>query len=486
MRAFLLPSGNVIFRVAGMFFFYTLIFDVTNGYAALLFSAQLDTTPHVFTSSTEDDPATVEFHVHSEPRRYEIIITDSSGTELSKTTCTSVLGLLPVNGTKASLRFITSKTQSVPESLSLCFNNQTEVSKTCTALNNRLYPELKTDTFDQPLQERKIGVVFNPASGTGEGKVIYEWVQKIIGGQGGEVHWCETSRDGEEVKAFLEREKGKLEALLIIGGDGTVNQVFTALAESHQPGDPLLHNLAIIPAGSGNGLAATMETTTAPLAFKSFLSALLTPSAAGRRVHAKQYTVTWSDQTVHTGYLLLSFTTAVVADVDIGSEWMRWLGDCRFTISGIRFLLVPRNYHLQIITDTSTYPEEEYAFLTAMNVTHAGIGYQLASEVKAEDENLELTTITSRELTSCGTFCRRCSTLINMDKGGHLDTPYTVTEQVRSLTIHSLEHTNRFVVDGELLTPPQSTEHIIRYSADIYPEKIEINPSAYSMTLLVN
>lgn len=44
-------------------------------------------------------------------------------------------------------------------------------------------------------------------------------------------------------------------------------------------------------------------------------------------------------------YSVLAFTYAIVADIDIGSEFMRNLGELRYTLWGLyRSAMNPRNY----------------------------------------------------------------------------------------------------------------------------------------------
>jgi sphingosine kinase len=84
--------------------------------------------------------------------------------------------------------------------------------------------------------------------------------------------------------------------------------------------------VAHIPGGSGNGLAHSCglhdPLTAAYAAVKGVTSALDVASVLqppGRRL-----------------YLALSLTYGLLSNLDVGTEHLRWMGDLRFTLGGLR------------------------------------------------------------------------------------------------------------------------------------------------------
>ncbi|WP_119069611.1 diacylglycerol/lipid kinase family protein [Rubrobacter indicoceani] len=67
-----------------------------------------------------------------------------------------------------------------------------------------------------------------------------------------DIEWIKTSQSGEACKLAREYKGG---LLIVIGGDGTVNEVVNGLGQAGFPEDV---TLAILPTGTGNDLAATL------------------------------------------------------------------------------------------------------------------------------------------------------------------------------------------------------------------------------------
>ena len=91
-------------------------------------------------------------------------------------------------------------------------------------------------------------VICNPSSGGG--KCEPDTVREALGGL--EIEWIDTEGAGDAQEAAEEWERG---LLIVVGGDGTVNEVVNGLGRAGFPEDV---TLAILPMGTGNDLAATL------------------------------------------------------------------------------------------------------------------------------------------------------------------------------------------------------------------------------------
>mgnify|MGYP000105363518 CR=1 FL=1 len=94
----------------------------------------------------------------------------------------------------------------------------------------------------------KTKFIVNPISGTGKQKNISELIDKFIDKKKFEYDICFTERHLHAKEIAKQAVKDNYELLIAVGGDGTVNEISSQLIESKVA-------LAIIPAGSGNGLA---------------------------------------------------------------------------------------------------------------------------------------------------------------------------------------------------------------------------------------
>ena len=99
----------------------------------------------------------------------------------------------------------------------------------------------------------KIRFIINPVSGTGKQKRIEEYIAKNF--ENFEI--IHTKKTGDATRISKEAAIEKIDAVIAVGGDGTVNECIQGLINTNTA-------LGIIPCGSGNGFAyhIGMERTT--------------------------------------------------------------------------------------------------------------------------------------------------------------------------------------------------------------------------------
>jgi len=90
----------------------------------------------------------------------------------------------------------------------------------------------------------KIRFIINPISGTGKQKGIEEYISKYI--ENFEIIY--TQKAGDATKISKEAAKENIDAVVAVGGDGTVNECLKGLVNTNTA-------LGVIPCGSGNGFA---------------------------------------------------------------------------------------------------------------------------------------------------------------------------------------------------------------------------------------
>lgn len=97
------------------------------------------------------------------------------------------------------------------------------------------------------LNLRRVGVVYNPEAGGGEHRRTLPRLLDLIRGQGVEVLELPTARAGHAAE-LARAARDKVDAICVMGGDGTVNETINGIAESDVP-------LLIVPTGTVNVLA---------------------------------------------------------------------------------------------------------------------------------------------------------------------------------------------------------------------------------------
>ena len=99
------------------------------------------------------------------------------------------------------------------------------------------------------MEKSRARVICNPSSGGG----AYDPDEIRAGLEGLEVEWIETEGPEDAIGAAEEWRGG---LLIVAGGDGTINDVVNGLGRAGFPEDV---TLGILPTGTGNDLAATLE-----------------------------------------------------------------------------------------------------------------------------------------------------------------------------------------------------------------------------------
>lgn len=109
--------------------------------------------------------------------------------------------------------------------------------------------------------KKKLVFIINPVSGVGKQKLIEKLAGEIIDKRQFEIEFQYTDAPKHAIKISEEAVKNNADIVVAVGGDGTVNEVACSLINSET-------RLAIIPTGSGNGVARHLKI---PLDIKSAL-----------------------------------------------------------------------------------------------------------------------------------------------------------------------------------------------------------------------
>lgn len=102
------------------------------------------------------------------------------------------------------------------------------------------------------MKTRRYMVIINPISGTGSPGDLEGKVRAALEGEDREVEFHYSERPGHCGVLASEAVKRRLYAVIAVGGDGTINEVASALRGTSV-------NMGILPRGSGNGLARHLD-----------------------------------------------------------------------------------------------------------------------------------------------------------------------------------------------------------------------------------
>lgn len=118
--------------------------------------------------------------------------------------------------------------------------------------------------MESPVLDKLIFII-NPVAGTRQKRTIHEAIEKTFSPGEYEIFYTEYAGNAYEI-ASKKAEEGYAN-IVAVGGDGTVNEVASALVNTNS-------RLGIIPAGSGNGLARHLRI---PVSFSDSLKVFRDP-----------------------------------------------------------------------------------------------------------------------------------------------------------------------------------------------------------------
>lgn len=98
---------------------------------------------------------------------------------------------------------------------------------------------------------QRVLLIINPKSGTRSKDAVAEELAKVLAVHGAYLEVAVTSAAGDAARFAAQAVADEYDKVIVAGGDGTVSEAATALCDTDVP-------LAIIPGGSGNGLARSL------------------------------------------------------------------------------------------------------------------------------------------------------------------------------------------------------------------------------------
>lgn len=209
----------------------------------------------------------------------------------------------------------------------------------------------------------RIKVIINPHGGTGRAQKIYtKHIKPILLAAGCTLDEQVSThlRHAEEIAQKLDIEAYDIVACC--SGDGVPHEVFNGLAKQQFP-RLALRKIAVVqlPCGSGNGMSWNLNGTDDPaLAALSILK--------GIRMQLDLVSITQGSER---RLSFLSQAVGIIAESDLATENMRWLGDARFTIGYISRLIKQSLWPVDVaigveIADTASIKKAYHDHLSSM------------------------------------------------------------------------------------------------------------------------
>ena len=190
---------------------------------------------------------------------------------------------------------------------------------------------LITKAYGKAQQRKDMKMLINPAGGKGHAqRLYYSEVEPILSAARCVVDVVVTTHQGHAAEIAEKVNVDTCDTIAVCSGDGLVNEVFNGLGRRENSRDALARiAVAHIPCGSGNAMSWNLwGTGSVSMAALCLVKGLRTPLDLASITQGNKRTLSF-----------LSQSFGIVAEADLGTEHLRWMGSARFTLGFLSRLI---------------------------------------------------------------------------------------------------------------------------------------------------
>ncbi|NER35036.1 MAG: sphingosine kinase [Oscillatoria sp. SIO1A7] len=310
---------------------------------------------------------------------------------------------------------------------------------------------------EETLAPRRLQILLNPQSGQKKGRQIFEAVRPLLEKSYLQFTVIETSYRGQAREIVREMDLSEVDGLAIVGGDGTIHEVINGLTSRADWEEAILTPIGTIPAGTSNGLSKTLS----EISGEPYDPISATFAIAKGKVRPLDLAI--AEQNGRRFSAFLSLAWGLIADVDIESDKMRFLGPIRTDLYALMRIWNLRAYKgrfsFLLTADTPLDPttdpaanqenkwqaiEDEFILFWAMNVTWATYDIKAAPDAQLSDGAMDVLVV-RRGVSKLELL----SALLKSAKGEHIFLPSVEYYKVCSFRLEPLTSRGILAVDGE-------------------------------------
>lgn len=229
---------------------------------------------------------------------------------------------------------------------------------------------------------RRAYVLINPHSGPGA--ALRKWhinVQPLLEAARMKLDVVTLKRGGEAIELAEKVDIDRYDTIMACSGDGTPHEIFNGLAR-RPDASRALSRIAIshIPCGSGNAMSCNLYGThRAALAALAIIKGCVTAldlisiTQGGRR-----------------SISFLSQSLGIVAESDLGTENLRWMGDSRFEVGVLMRIFRRRCYPCDLAVKAEVVNKEDIRVHYKEHTNRSRLKEMLPPEIHQDGNNLGL------------------------------------------------------------------------------------------------
>ena len=226
--------------------------------------------------------------------------------------------------------------------------------------------------------------IVNPASSSGKGMKIWEKTKNVLEERQIRYHCIMLHKKGQTRRAAEKiSELTKEVTVVLVGGDGTVNEFVTGLTRrSHV-------TLGIIRTGSGNDFASALDLPTDP---EEMLDLILSGKGVRPLTTGIAETPGGSFSFAVSSGMGLDAAVCEASNASGGKSILNTigLGKLIYTLQGLKALISNPVISMTIETENETLTFDKVYFAVVMNTKYEGGGYMFAPDADPSDDVFDL------------------------------------------------------------------------------------------------
>jgi len=219
-----------------------------------------------------------------------------------------------------------------------------------------------------------------------------------------------------------------IDAVLVLGGDGTMHDVVNALHINNRLDIPVL----LFPAGSGNAFNHDFDSLT----YKKAADRL----RQFRLIDIDLLEIKYNEQSC-VSFNMIGW--GLVNNISQLAEDMRWIGTARYTLSALLAIIPNPNSHLKIQLDNDIHYDEDFSFVLILNTKHTGKGMKMAPYADLQDGLMDVLLVRKTAMSNL------LKLFPSIYSGKHINSKHLEYRQVKYIKVESNSSQN-LTIDGEI------------------------------------
>lgn len=278
----------------------------------------------------------------------------------------------------------------------------------------------------------KILVIINPNSGKGNSEIIFnKYIKDYLNKNKINYELFISKNKGEITNFVTDYNFDNQKNILLLGGDGSLFEILQGIKDIND------FNIYLIPVGSGNGIYTSLNKP-------QFKFCKINPD---NNLKLSNFEI--NDKK---GIFALGISIGIISDVDLNTEWLRFIGNTRYDLGGLYYILNTPSYNLKInyIDENNNNKKIDGEFLQVFifKCSHCSDTMLLNSSQKMSDNNYTLiaipNTVSKYELIKI---------FINLsaEYSPYYDNPKIIIDTIKSFEILPMDEKskNSLTIDGE-------------------------------------